>query len=297
MAKKLLKEEYILFKNISVKLCGKTATKCLKYFGSLKKPVSSLKILFRTYISMMFFVPFLIYLISLVITIPIVLLTNIEMFWKIIYIVFIPVIAGSIAFTFMYIYPISEFRRRKRDIDFNLPFAITHMSAIASSGAPPYSIFKVLSQFEDYGEIANEAKRIIRNMDVFGLDEISAIKEVVSRTPSRELKEFLEGISMTIRSGGDLQKYLKERSDRAMFGYTIKRERYNQLLSTYADFYTALLIAAPLLFITILSILGVIGGSLFGLPIQDLIRIGVFGVIPILNIMFLVFIHLTQPRM
>ena len=106
----------------------------------------------------------------------------------------------------------------------------------------------------------------------------------------------MEGIITTTQTGGDIKQFLREQSEKALFDYRIKRERYNQNLAVYADLYTALLIAAPLLFIAILSVLSILGGSVFGVATQDLIRLGVFFLIPTLNIFFLVFIHLSQPR-
>ena len=64
----------------------------------------------------------------------------------------------------------------------------------------------------------------------------------------------------------------------------------------YADIYTTILIAAPLLFVAILAVLNVIGGTVFGLPINDIINFGVFIFIPLINVAFLIFIHSSQPR-
>jgi len=170
------------------------------------------------------------------------------------------------------------------------------MSAVAGSGVPPRTIFKVLSRFEEYGELANESRKIARNIEFFGLDEITAIKEVAIRTPSKSFKNLLEGIMKTIQTGGNITQFLREQSDKALFDYRMKREKYNQNLAVYADLYTALLIAAPLLFIAILSVLSILGGSIYGVASQDLIRLGIFFLIPTLNTLFLVFIHLSQPR-
>jgi len=68
-----------------------------------------------------------------------------------------------------------------------------------------------------------------------------------------------------------------------------------QTLSTYADFYTAVLIAAPLFFVSVLSVMSLVGGSVFGLSIPNAMRIGVYAMIPLMNIMFILFIHYTQP--
>ena len=170
------------------------------------------------------------------------------------------------------------------------------MSAIVSSGVSPYAMFKILSNFKEYGELSRESAKIVRNVDAFGLDELTAIREVLNKTPSKEFKNLLEGIVTNIQTGGSLKNYLNQKADMSLFEYRLNREKYNQILSTYADFYTAILIATPLLLIAILSILNLIGGQVFGYSIDFVMNLTVFLLIPCLNVLFLLFIHLTQPN-
>jgi len=81
-----------------------------------------------------------------------------------------------------------------------------------------------------------------------------------------------------------------------MFDYRIRRNKYVQQLTIYADFYTALLIAAPLIFVIMLPTLSIMQGTMFGFGIKELINLGLI-LLVILNIGFLIFLQLTQPRM
>ncbi|MFQ6020770.1 MAG: type II secretion system F family protein [Candidatus Aenigmatarchaeota archaeon] len=296
--KKLLEEEYNIIKRIALMIFGKLVDKYFDYFKSLKKSVleANFKILFRTYLALAFFTTTCFYILTILITLVFSIYFKLSIISIILSIIFIPIIVGVLTFLSFYFYPSIRARKRKNEIEANLPFTINNMAAIASSGVPPSTMFKVLSTFKEYGEISKEAGKIARNIEVFGLDEITAIKEVIVKTPSREFKDILEGILTTVQTGGSLKDYLKEEADKAMFDYRIKRQSYTQMLSMYADFYTALLIAAPLIFIAILSVLNIIGGTVFGLPIQDLIRWGVFVFIPLLNIAFLIILNKTQPK-
>jgi flagellar protein FlaJ len=98
-----------------------------------------------------------------------------------------------------------------------------------------------------------------------------------------------------IETGGDLSKFLENASKEALFDYKLKRESYLQTLSMYADIYTAVLIAAPLFFVSVLSIMALVGGQVLGLDVPTALRLGIYGIIPIMNIAFLAFIHYTQP--
>jgi len=198
--------------------------------------------------------------------------------------------------TLYHSYPFHLLSAKKSEIETNGPFAINHMAAIASSGVPPVVIFRLLSNIKEYGEIMQEARRIIRNIDVFGMDLTSALRNVADRTPSESFKQFLYGIISTIDTGGDLKKFFANAAKDALFEYRLKREKYLQTLSTYADFYTAVLIAAPLFFISILAVMALIGGQVLGLSIPVAMRLGIFVLIPLLNTAFILFIHYTQPR-
>ncbi len=201
-----------------------------------------------------------------------------------------------IALTAYHSYPFKLLEAKRRGIESNLPFAINYMAAVAESGVPPYIMFKLISDAKEYGEISKSCKKIIRNVNVFGMDITRAIKEVANKTPSEPFRRFLYGIISSIESGGDLNLYLKTSAQQALFDYRLKREKYLSALSTYADFYTAILIAAPLFFISILSVMSLIGGKVVGMDIPSAMKLGVYVFIPILNVLFLLFLQFTQPE-
>jgi len=295
---KKFKGRYRFISAFALAFFGKLADKYSEHFVDLKQYLiqSDLRILLRTYISLIFLASFFAYFFAVIGMFIIATIFRISLLFTIFLVIVIPIVVAVVTFAFMYFLPISLSIRRRNDIESNLPFAINNMAAIAGSGVPPFTMFKIISQFSEYGEISKEASKIARNIELFGLDEITAIKDVASKTPSPALKDVLEGILTTVQTGGNLKNYLKEEAEKAMFDYRIRRDRYNQNLSVYADLYTALLIAAPLLFIAILSVLSIIGGNVYGIATEDLIRVGVFVLIPLLNIMFLIFLQISQPR-
>ncbi len=202
--------------------------------------------------------------------------------------------AGMVALVF-YSYPNYLIATKRKSIETNLPFAANHMGALAASGVSPHLMFRMLNDVKEYGEVAAEAGRVVRNVDVFGMDLVSAINQVAKRTPSEQFRMFLSGMVATITTGGDLRSHLKSSASEALTDYKLKREKYIANLSTYADFYVGVLIAAPLFFISILSLLAIVGGQIAGFSLPILLLIGIFAVIPLLNVAFLVFVHLTQP--
>jgi len=292
------KEKFEFLKKLSIRLFGKISDKFSNSFISLKESLitANARVLFRTYLSIAFLFSFIIFIFSFLLTLITSIYLKLDILFALFGLTVVPSFFAFLTFFLIFIYPFSITQSRKRDIEANLPFALTHMAAISESGAPPLTIFKILSQFSEYGEISKEAGEITRNVEVFGLDEISALRNNAEKSPSSDFKDVLEGIITTIQSGGSLKSYLIEESGKAMFEYAVKRENYNQVLSTYADIYTALLIAAPMIFIVVLAALNIMGGNLFGFTIQELMVLGTVALVA-LNSIFLAFLCLTQPKM
>jgi len=222
---------------------------------------------------------------------------NLNILISVLILVFIPVIVGASIFIVGIFYPYQKVVSRSQSINMNLPFAISHMGAIAASGVPPTAIFKLLAEFKEYDVLAEEMEKITRNIEVFGLDPMTAIREVAKRTPSGKFKQLLLGIASTIEGGGNLKTYLKNAGEQSLFTWRTRRQTYLQQLSTYAEFYTGLLIAAPLFLIALFSVMYMIQPELAGFDILYLMRISIYIAIPSLNLAFLVFLQMTQVEM
>ncbi len=132
---------------------------------------------------------------------------------------------------------------------------------------------------------------------MFGMDPMSSIREVAKRSPSEKFKQILMGFVSTIEGGGDLKTYLKVMGEQTLFTWKNKRAKYLQQLSAYAEFYTGLLIAAPLFIISLFSVMNMIEPNLGGFSILFLMKLSIYILIPVLNIGFLLFLKSTQVDM
>jgi archaeal flagellar protein FlaJ len=204
------------------------------------------------------------------------------------------IFAMPLIFAIIYMYPASIVNTRKREIKRELVFAIIHMAAIAGSGVKPSKIFELLIESKEYKELEKEFKRILNYTNLFGYSLSTSLKAVSETTPSPEFKELINGMISTIETGGSIDKYLKNKADETLGRFDLDQKKYLETIATYSDVYTGLLIAAPLLFIVTLSILEKISPDLGGLAISTLASIGVFAVVPIMNIMFILFLEMRK---
>lgn len=287
-----------IYKKISLIFFGGLVEKYIDSFKPLEPHIrnANMKVLLKMWVSMLFFTTFLSFLISLVsIYIILTYAIAVEFYIYIFSIIFFPVFVASIIFIVFYLYPVQRENSRQKSIENNLPFAITHMAAIASSGIPTEFMFELLTSFKEYGEVTEDSKLIMRNIKTFGMSSVDSLKDIAERTPSQNFREILLGIVSTTESGGNMVEYLREMADKALFDYRIKREKYLKTLSTYADIYTALLVAAPLMMLSLLATMSIIGGSIMGLTINEVMLLITWVLLPVLNIGFLTFIHVTYP--
>ena len=280
------------FRNFGELILSRYPESFEKLFKAMR--YANMKILSKTYVNVILLITSLAFAASFLILVLIGFL-NIN-----IYTIFIRPLIGSILFSLAafgttYTYPFVKADQRSKIIDANLPFAINHMSAVATSGLPPDMMFRIVSQSKEYKEIGVELRKCVEYIDLFGYDLTTAIQSIAATTPSREFKEFLDGALATLTSGGDFGLFLREKSDQAMFAYKLRMEKYNETVSTYSDVYMGIMIVAPVFFIAILSLVSILGGKILGLDIQTLIVLGTYAIIPILNVAFLLFLEVSQP--
>jgi len=183
--------------------------------------------------------------------------------YTILLIILLPsIIAISLGVTYIYL-PKILMKRRERNIDLFLPYAINFISSMAVAGVSPAEIFQSLSAINMYGEIQKEAKRIAKEITIMGIDSISAIKHAIEISPSKKFKAFLQGIIGTIQSGSDLHDYLSNVAEKYMHEDLVERKKDLDLLNIIVEVFVISVIAFPIFLVIILTIMGFFGGSMY----------------------------------
>lgn len=208
---------------------------------------------------------------------------------------------GLLAFAFsiigFYAYPIYRADKLKRELEDELPFTTGYMAILASAGVSPEKIFYSLSNLSAPLAISYEARNIIRDINLFGLDIISALEEASKRSPSEVFRENLEGFISTIHSGGNLAAYLREKSKQFMKLKRIGLKKFSDTLSILSEFYISLLLTGPLLLVIMLAVISMLGGGLFGFMNSELLlNLLTYIGIPVGAIIFLIILDAISPR-
>ncbi|MCK4650475.1 type II secretion system F family protein [Candidatus Pacearchaeota archaeon] len=194
-----------------------------------------------------------------------------------------------------YFYPASETSTVQKNISYELPFATIHMAAIAGSNIEPVKIFKIIATSGDYPNVGAEVRKVITQVEVYGYDLVTALKNVSKNISNKKLAELFSGLATNITTGGALKNYLKKKSENFLVDYRLERQKYSALAGTFMDVYISILIAAPLVLMMMFIIMNAIGLGMAGLSITMLLMLSVLAIV-IVNIIFLVVINLKQPK-
>ncbi|MHC1565415.1 MAG: type II secretion system F family protein [Candidatus Syntropharchaeales archaeon] len=190
----------------------------------------------------------------------------------------------------------SKIQNKRIAIDRELPFVLSHMSIIASTGAPPLAIFYEISDGK-HGVISEEFKKMVNEMDIEGIDIIQAITNLARNTPSLLLRSLLIDLTKLVHTGGNLEVYFYDRLRNLMeLKRQIQRE-FTQSLSFYAEIYVSLILMSTLIGI-LFAVLGgmVMGGRIGPFSAEMFYKVFIYFVVPMTNIVFAAILMIAFSR-
>jgi len=286
--------------SLAYQLIGEKTDRVLPLFEDLGLNLqkAGLKVNFKAYLSLTLFTTILISVTSLIF-IPCLLafVFNIPFFPAVLFGVGGGLFAVAFSIIGFYFYPIYRADKLKREVEDELPFTTGYMAILASAGVSPEKIFYSISNLSLPLTVSEEAKNIVRDVNLFGLDIISALEKTSKRTPSERFREMLEGFISTIHSGGNLAAYLREKSGQYMNLKRISLHKLSDTLSVLSEFYVSLLITGPLLMVIMLAVMAMLGGgNLGGLGPDLLLNLLTYLGIPLGSVIFLIILDAVSPK-
>lgn len=175
--------------------------------------------------------------------------------------IFSLIVFGGITYAIFLFYPSVEAGNRRRNIDATLPYAINYVTSMSTAGITPAEVFRLLGDSPIYGESHVEARYIAREIDIFGRDLIDALRLVSSTTPSKRMKEFLQGAMASISSGGNLTEYFRTKADQYALENRQTQKLFLDTLALISESYVTAMVAGTLFLIILQSIMSVLSGD------------------------------------
>jgi len=96
---------------------------------------------------------------------------------------------------------------------------------------------------------------------LLGSDVITAIKTNIARTPSLKFKEFLQGMVVTVTSGGSLKMYFMSKAEQYMRENRQAQKQLMETLGIMAESYVTAAVAGILLLLIVIPLMMIISGS------------------------------------
>jgi flagellar protein FlaJ len=273
----------------SFRLFGKTAPTFLKNIFEFKDYLerAKIKIYAETYVSLMLFIAVLTIPIS-VTAIIIILLTG---FIPLIFLIPMPLFV-MIGFLLV---PMSRAGERAANLEREMPFASAYISVMASGGIAPYTSFKRLAAVELLPVMRSEAREIIKDVEIFGIDPLTAIEHAAKKNPLDIFKDFLSGYASTVIIGGDIGHFLERKAEDIFKARAMRvkaaAERLGMLLETFIIVNVMMSLVFYIMFsVENIGVSGSGGGSTSGILLYTYL------LSPLLSMVFVYLAHSMQPK-
>jgi flagellar protein FlaJ len=275
---------------LAYRYLGARIQKTLPHFADLGTTLqkAALKISLQSYVSMMIFLAAISWAVSGTITGSLAAYAGAPLWLALLYAFGVATLFGTMVFGMLYIVPSFLASTRRKKMDHELPYVASHMSILAASGIPPTRMFKLLEDSSTTPEVASDSNEIVRDVEILGKDIMTALELERDRSPSTAFGDILEGLVATIRSGGDMRKYLLDATNTIMDLRRIAAKQLIESLATFAEIYITLLVVFPLLVIVMFSVMALVGSGLGGLSTTTMMSFVTYGIIPVCGIAVIV---------
>jgi flagellar protein FlaJ len=280
------------FEALSYRLFGHLAQYFQEHVFPIKNSLEKgrVRIFHDTYISMMFF--------AVLLTLPVsalgIALAVFTHFMPLLILVPIPIFV-VVGFLFM---PTSKASDRASGLEREMPFAAAYISVMASGGIAPYTSFKRLSEVDLMPAMSKEARDIMKDVEVFGVDPLSALEQAAKKNPLDIFKDFLSGYASTVIIGGDIGHFLERKAEDIFKTRALRVKAAAERLGMLLETFIIVMVMMSLCFYILFAVQQIQGGSnaVPNLSTFSGILMYTYLFTPLLSVMFVYMAHSMQPK-
>ena len=271
----------------SFRLFGRIAPPFLKNVLELKDYLerAKIKIYPETYVSLMFFIAVL----TLPVSIISIVILYLYLFIPMIFLVPLPL---YIMIGFLLI-PMSRAGERASNLEREMPFSATYISVMASGGIAPYTSFKRLAEVELMPAMRGEAREIIKDVEIFGIDPLTAIENAAKKNPLDVFRDFLSGYASTVIIGGDIGHFLERKAEDIFKTGAMRVKAAAERLGMLLETFIIVMVLMSLCFYIMFSVESIFSA---GISMYSSIILYTYLFTPMLSLMFIYLAHSMQPK-
>ena len=150
-----------------------------------------------------------------------------------------PLITALAALSF----PFLEAQRSATRIEKEMHMFITRMGILSLGEVGAKSIFDILKQMSDYGELASEVKRIEVLVDKWHTSLPEAARIVAQQSPSPLWTDFLDRMAFSIEAGQPIDEFMRAEQETVAEQYTTLYDTRLESVDTLKEIYVSLVSA------------------------------------------------------
>tara|TARA_B100000886_G_scaffold70883_1_gene45059 strand:+ start:259 stop:2067 length:1809 start_codon:yes stop_codon:yes gene_type:complete len=151
----------------------------------------------------------------------------------------LPLLTGAAAVYF----PILEVNRSALKIEKEMHMFITRMGILSLGEVGANTIFDILRQMKDYGELAQEVKRIETLVDKWHTSLPEAARIVAQQSPSPLWSDFLDRMAFSIEAGQPIDAFMRAEQDTVAEQYNTIYDTRLESVDTLKEIYVSLVSA------------------------------------------------------
>jgi flagellar protein FlaJ len=275
------------FEGWSYRVFGNVATKFLGNVFEFKNQLerAGIKIHSETYISMMFFAALLAVPVSIV-GLVLIYLT------KLIPLIFLVPMPIYLMIVFM-ITPSMKAGERASALEREMPFASAYITVMATGGISPYMSIKRLSHVSLMPGMQKEAREIMRDVEVFGIDPLSALEHASETHPLDIYRDFISGYASTVITGGDIGHFLEEKTYDIFKARSMRIKAAAERLGMLLESFIIVVVLMSLCFYILFSVDAIYST---GISMYSTMLMYTFVFAPMLSMVFIYLAHDMQPK-
>lgn len=239
----------------------------------------------ETYVSLMFFAA----LLTLPVSIIAIVLLYLFQFIPLIVLVPTPIFVMII---FM-LTPMSKASERATRLERDMPFAATYVAVMASGGIPPYTSFKRLGEAELLPAMSQEARNLVRDVEIFGVDPLTAMQRSSKANPLDIYREFVGGYASAVIIGGDVTSFLETKAADLFKTRAARVRAAAERLGMLLESFIIIMVLMSLCFYILFSV-----ESIYSTGMSSISGIMMYTYVftPLLSFVFIYLAHGMQPK-
>jgi flagellar protein FlaJ len=139
----------------------------------------------------------------------------------------------------------------------------------------------------------SEAREIIKDVEIFGIDPLTAIENAAKRNPLDIFKDFLAGYASTVIIGGDIGHFLERKAEDIFKTRALRVKAAAERLGMLLETFIIVMVLMSLCFYILFSVESIYS---VGISMYSGIILYTYLFTPMLSLMFIYLAHSMQPK-